>query len=60
MKGFLLKFNISIRTAEISQSRDGAHVFCKGNIVESMGKRRAMLRCTCNKRFFAVTGDHID
>ncbi len=44
--------------AEISQSGEGAHVFCKGNIVAD-GKKKGNLEMYCNKRFFAITGDHI-
>lgn len=44
--------------AEISQSGEGAHVFCKGNIVTD-GKKKGNLEMYCNKIFFAITGDHI-
>jgi hypothetical protein len=44
--------------AEISQSGEGAHVFCKGNIVAD-GKKKGNVEMYCNKRFFAITGDHI-
>lgn len=44
--------------AEISQSGEGAHVFCKGTITTD-GKKKGNREMYCNKRFFAISGDHI-
>lgn len=43
---------------ELSQSGEGAHVFCKGTIPMS-GRKKDNHEMYCDKRFFAVTGNHI-
>ncbi len=44
--------------AEISQSGEGVHIFCKGSMKVD-GKKKGDREMYCNNRFFAVTGDHI-
>jgi len=44
--------------AEISQSGEGVHVFCKGTL-PTAGRKKGNREMYCDNRFFAVTGDHI-
>jgi putative DNA primase/helicase len=44
--------------AELSQSGEGAHVFCKGTLPKA-GRKKGNREMYSDNRFFAVTGDHI-